>query len=79
MPLFLVFFFSTNSTNSIAHYNKESRFLALKNGTNSSLACVEGHQSNDAPWGLLIKLQVKTLVVSVFVLKRTFALTPADL
>lgn len=29
MPLFHFFFFFTNGTNSIAHYNKESRFLII--------------------------------------------------
>lgn len=38
--------FFTNSTNSIAHYNKESRFSAFKKGTNSSLGWVEGFPSS---------------------------------
>lgn len=47
-----VFFFSTNGTNSIAHYNKESRsaFKKRKTGTNSSLAWVE-RPPGTSGWG----------------------------
>lgn len=53
------FFFFTNSTNSIAHYNKESRFSAFKNGTNSSVGWVEGHHISDTS-GAFRQLKVET-------------------
>ena len=71
---FFFFFFFTNSTNSIAHYNKESRFLVLKNGTNSSLAWIEGHHLIDAPFWEGSFYRWNTYVC--FVLKKTFFFYP---